>query len=385
MFRLLPTLLLAAAPLVAGTAWSLDDVTLPPAPSVDAKAWILVDHNTGQVLASHAENERLDPASITKLMTAYAVFRSLRDGAISLADEVTISETAWRRGGAASGGSTTFLDLGSRVPVEALIQGMIVQSGNDASIALAEHVAGTEEAFAMVMDRYAQELGMTNTSYRNSTGLPDADHYTTAADIAKLASAIIREFPQYYRWYSQRDFTWNGITQPNRNRLLWRDPAVDGMKTGYTEAAGYCLVSSAKRDDMRLVAVVLGAQSPRDRERESHALLNHGFRFWETRLLAEAGKPLSEVRVWKGAQSLVGIGATTDLWATVPRGSAELEPEIDLPSQILAPLDPSVAIGTLRIRSGERVLREAGLHPLAAVPEGPLWSQAWDSLMLWLE
>src|SRR5690606_15324840 len=182
MFRLLPTLLLAAAPLVAGPAWSLDDITLPPAPTVDAKAWILLDHNTGQVLASHGENERLEPASITKLMTAYAVFRSLRDGAISLTDEVMISETAWRRGGAASGGSTTFLDLGSRGPVEALIQGMIVQSGNDASIALAEHVAGTEEAFAMVMDRYAQELGMTNTSYRNSTGLPDPEHYTTAAD-----------------------------------------------------------------------------------------------------------------------------------------------------------------------------------------------------------
>ena len=218
-------------------AQGADSLQIPAPPALSAKAYMLVDHTSGQKLAGLKENERLDPASITKLMTAYAVFRNIKNKRIGLEDPVTISETAWR-----TGGSRSFIDLGSQVPVSVLLQGMIIQSGNDASVALAEHVAGSESAFADLMNQYAKELGMQDTSYRNATGLPDPEHYTTAADIIKVANAIIREFPEHYRWYSQKEYSWNGITQSNRNGLLWRDSTVDGMKTGHTDTAGYCLV-----------------------------------------------------------------------------------------------------------------------------------------------
>ena len=372
---------LLAVALLANVAFAADPNQIPAPPALAAKAYLLVDHNSGRTLASLNENQKLDPASITKLMTAYAVFRSIKDKRIGLEDPVVISESAWR-----TGGSRSFVDLGDRVPLSVLLQGMIIQSGNDASVALAEHVSGSESAFADLMNQYAKELGMSNTQYRNATGLPDPEHYTTASDILKVANAIIREFPEYYRWYSQKEFTWNGITQSNRNGLLWRDSTVDGMKTGFTDTAGYCLVSSALRDGMRLVAVVLGTDSPRSRERESQTLLNYGYRFYETKLLLPAGKALSEVRVWKGEQQLAGIGVHRDIWVTVPRGTADqLKPTFTLPAQVVAPLNPAIALGKVRVSLADRTIAEAGLYPIAAVATGSLWQRVRDSVLLWFE
>jgi D-alanyl-D-alanine carboxypeptidase (penicillin-binding protein 5/6) len=357
-----------AAGLLSNAVHAAGPVQIPEPPALNARAYLLMDHQSGRTLASRNENERIDPASITKLMTAYAVFRSIKDKRISLDDPVLISEAAWR-----TGGSRSFVDLGDRVPLSVLLQGMIIQSGNDASVALAEHV-------------YAKELGMTNTNYRNATGLPDPEHYTTATDILKVANAIINEFPEYYRWYSVKDFTWNSITQSNRNGLLWRDSTVDGMKTGFTESAGYCLVSSAERDGMRLLAVVLGTDSPRARESESQTLLNYGYRFYETKLLLPAGKALSEERVWKGDQELAEIGVNHDIWVTVPRGTGdELKPVFTLPAQLIAPLDPSVELGKVRVNLADQTIAEAGLYPVKPVAEGSLWQQTRDSVLLWFE
>jgi len=367
--------------LLAAGALAAAPLQIPPPPAVGAKAYIVADHASGKVIASLNENERLDPASITKLMTAYAVFRAIRDQRIGLEDPVTISETAWR-----TGGSRSFIDLGSQVPVSVLLQGMIVQSGNDASVALAEHVAGSESAFADLMNQYAKELGMTGTSYRNATGLPDPEHYTTAADILKVANAIISEFPEFYKWYSQKEFSWNGITQSNRNGLLWRDSTVDGMKTGFTETAGYCLVSSALRDKMRLVSVVLGTDSPSARERDSQTLLNYGFRFYQSAQVLTAGKPLAEVRVWKAGVDLVNLGARQDVWVTIPRGAVDsLKTVPSVPPQLIAPLEPGREVGKVQVRLEDQVVAEAPLYPLAAVPDGSLWQQARDTVLLWFE
>ncbi len=372
---------LLAMALMANAASAADPNQVPAPPTLAAKAYMLQDHNSGRTLAALNENQKLDPASITKLMTAYAVFRSIKDKRIGLEDAVVISETAWR-----TGGSRSFVDLGDRVPLSVLLQGMIIQSGNDASVALAEHVSGSESAFADLMNQYAKELGMRDTQYRNATGLPDPEHYTTASDILKVANAIISEFPQYYRWYSQKDFQWNGITQSNRNGLLWRDSTVDGMKTGFTDTAGYCLVSSALRDGMRVVAVVLGTDNPRARERESQTLLNYGYRFYETKLLLAAGKPLSEVRVWKGEQPLAGVGVNRDIWVTIPRGTADqIKPTFTLPAQVLAPLDPAVALGKVQVSLGSETIADAGLYPITPVASGSLWQQGRDTVLLWFE
>ena len=367
--------------LTATVAQSADSLQIPAPPAISAKAYMLMDQSSGQTLVSLNENQRLDPASITKLMTAYVVFRSIKSKRIGLEDPVTISETAWR-----TGGSRSFIDLGSQVPVSVLLQGVIVQSGNDASVALAEHVAGSESAFADLMNQYAKELGMKDTSYRNATGLPDPEHYTTAADILRIASAIIREFPEYYHWYSQKEFSWNGITQSNRNGLLWRDSTVDGMKTGHTDSAGYCLVSSAMRDGMRLVAVVLGTDSPTARERDSQTLLNYGYRFWETKRILTAGQSLKELRVWKGESELVNIGVNQDVWATLPRGSgAQISSKLSLPTQLIAPLDTKTALGKVLLSVGDKQIAEASLYPLKPVPTGSLWQQGRDTVLLWME
>jgi len=371
--RLLSLLvLLAPASLVA---------QVPAAPELAARGYILVDHHSGKVLAAKNDQESLDPASITKLMTAYAVFRALSDGQIKLTDEVPISEIAWR-----TPGSRMFIEVNTRVSVEDLLQGMIVQSGNDASVALAEYIAGTETVFAQLMTQYARELGMNSTTYKNSTGLPAEGHQTTAADISRLASVIVKEYPQYYAWYSQREFTYNGITQKNRNALLWRDPSVDGMKTGMTDAAGYCLVSSAKRDGMRLIAVVLGTKSPTARANDSQALLNYGFRFFETRLLYPAGDAVTEARVWKGEQESTGLGTRQDIYVTIPRGSYDrLEAQLDLPQQVVAPVGPTDQLGVLRVSLADQTLAEANLFALNAVPQGSIWQRARDSVLLWFE
>ena len=372
---------LLAVGLMATPARAGDPIQIPAPPEVGAQAWMVMDHQSGRVLGSNNENERLDAASITKLMTAYVVFRSIRDQRVSLDDGVLISEVAWR-----TGGSRSFIDVNTRVPLSVLLEGMIIQSGNDASVALAEHVAGSESAFADLMNQYARQLGMENTNYRNATGLSEPEHYTSASDILKVGGAIIREFPEYYRWYSQKELVWNGIRQNNRNGLLWRDSTVDGMKTGFTDAAGYCLVSSAQRDGMRLMAVVLGTKSPNDRERESLALLNYGFRFYETRRVLAAGEALGEVRVWKGERELIPVGAQQDVWATVPRGSGDqLRSTLALPPVITAPLDTARELGQVEVTLAGESVAAAGLFPLEAVADGSLWQQARDTVLLWFE
>jgi D-alanyl-D-alanine carboxypeptidase (penicillin-binding protein 5/6) len=356
-------------------------IAAPSPPRLDAGAYLLMDFASGGVLASNNADESLDPASITKLMTAYAVFRAIRSGQISIDDQVLISEKAWR-----TPGSRMFIEVNTRVPVSELLPGMIVQSGNDASVALAEHVAGTEETFAEIMNQLAAELGMTQTRYRNSTGLPSEGHLTSAADIAILASALISEFPDYYRWYSQKEFTYNGITQGNRNALLWRDDSVDGMKTGYTESAGYCLVSSAKRNDMRLIAVVLGTSSPSARANESQALLNYGFRFFESHKLWEAGDVISNARVWKGDSDSTRLIVRDPVYVTVPRGSAgSIQTEVELPENIVAPINTGDIIGTVRAKLGVDTLASAPVFSASDIEAGSIFSTLWDELLLWFE
>jgi D-alanyl-D-alanine carboxypeptidase (penicillin-binding protein 5/6) len=354
---------------------------IPAPPIIGAKSYVLIDASTGAELASLEPDLRLAPASLTKLMTAYAVFRALRDDQITLDEETTISEEAWR-----TEGSRMFIEVGTRVSVQDLLLGMIVQSGNDASVALAEHVAGTEPVFADLMNLYAAELGMQGTSFRNSSGMPDADHYSTARDLAILARRIIAEFPEYYKWYSVREFTYNGITQPNRNNLLWRDDSVDGMKTGNTDDAGYCLVSSASRDGMRVVSVVLGTASAEARIDGSQALINYGFRFFETRLLYRAGETLTQVKVWKSATEFTQLGLADDLLITIPRGSFDaVESVLNVPVIIEAPVAQGQPLAELQVNlDGENLLTEP-LRALAANPAGSFWQRTTDTVELWFE
>jgi D-alanyl-D-alanine carboxypeptidase (penicillin-binding protein 5/6) len=356
-------------------------VPIPKPPDVNAKAYILVDHFSGRALAQDHADDREEPASLTKLMTSYAVFKALRENRLKLSDPVTISEHAWR-----SEGSRTFVQVGSTVPAEVLIKGMIVQSGNDATIALAEKIGGTEAAFAQLMNEYSKRLGMKATNFVNSDGLPAADHYTTARDMAILANALISEFPDYYQWYSLREYTWNNITQHNRNGLLLRDPTVDGMKTGHTDSAGYCLVTSAKRDGMRLVSVVMGSASIKAREDASAALLNYGYTFYETAKVKSAGEVLLKPRVYKSADEYVTLAVPRDIVLTVGRGQiASLKSTAHLFNEpLIAPIAANQAIGELTISdpAGEVVSR-VPLTPGKAVPEAGLWTRATDSVRLW--
>jgi len=356
-------------------------VPIPKPPEVAARAYILVDHFSGRVLAEDHADDREEPASLTKLMTSYAVFKALKENRLKLTDPVTISEHAWR-----SEGSRTFVQVGSSVPAEILIKGMIVQSGNDATIALAEKIGGTEPAFAQLMNEYAKRLGMKASNFVNSDGLPAADHYTTARDMAILANALITEFPDYYQWYSIREFTWNNITQHNRNGLLLRDPTVDGMKTGHTDSAGFCLVTSAKRDGMRLVSVVMGSQSVKAREDASAALLNYGYTFYETAKVKSAGEILLKPRVYKSAVEYVTLAVPRDIVLTVGRGqAASLKSTAHLFKEpLIAPLAANQAIGELTISDPEgKVVAHVPLMPGKAVPEAGLWTRATDSVRLW--
>lgn len=374
--------ILAALALLAVAAPTLPaPAPVPPAPRLDARSWILVDGQSGRVITSRNADEQVEPASLTKLMTAYAVFHAIADGKLSLATEVPISERAWR-----AEGSRTFLEVGTRASVETLLQGMIVQSGNDASIALAEAVAGTEPTFAALMNQYAGRLGMQHSRFLNSTGLPAEGHLVTARDMAVLARAIIVEFPDFYRWYSQREFSWNDITQGNRNGLLDRDPSVDGMKTGHTEAAGYCLVSSAQRDGMRLIAVVMGTESVRAREDASLALLNYGFGFFETRRLHARGAELARPRVYLAEDGEAAVGLREEFYATVPRGrAAEIEVTIALEPRLTAPLAADRPVGKVRALLDGEPVAIANLYPLADVPEGGLFRRAWDTALGWFD
>jgi serine-type D-Ala-D-Ala carboxypeptidase (penicillin-binding protein 5/6) len=374
-----------AALTVTTLAWlsgpSRAAVPIPKAPDVNARAYILVDHFSGRVLAEDHADEREEPASLTKLMTSYAVFEALKENRLKLTDPITISEHAWR-----SEGSRTFVQVGSVVPAEVLIKGMIVQSGNDASIALAERIGGTESAFAELMNEYAKRLGMKATHFVNADGLPAADHYTTARDMTILANALISEFPEYYQWYSLREYTWNNITQHNRNGLLLRDPTVDGMKTGHTDSAGFCLVTSAKRDNMRLISVVMGSSSIKAREDASAALLNYGYTFYETAQVKKAGEFLLKPRVYKSSEQYITLSVPRNIVLTVGRGQiVNLKSAARLFKEpLIAPLAANQPVGELTITdsSGEVVAR-VPLTPGKAVSEAGLWTRTTDSVRLW--
>jgi serine-type D-Ala-D-Ala carboxypeptidase (penicillin-binding protein 5/6) len=366
-----------ALPLSAAAATA----PIPSPPAVNARAWILVDHNTGKVLAEHNADEREAPASLTKLMTAYIVFQALAEGRLKLTDQATISTHAWK-----AEGSRSFVQVGTQVPVDILIKGMIVQSGNDATIALAEKLGGTEDAFAQMMNEYAHRLGMNHSHFVNSDGLPVPDHYSTARDMATLASALIRQFPQYYGLFSLREFRWNNIRQGNRNTLLGKDPSVDGLKTGHTDAAGYCLVASANREGMRLVSAVMGSRNERGREEASAALLNYGFTFFETVRIKAARATVLKPRVYKSAGEFAAVGVPDDVYAIVPRGqSGALNTTARLTHEpLLAPLAGGQRVGELTVSdaAGE-VLARAPLVVLAPVPSGGLWTRMVDTVTLW--
>ncbi|MEP6885798.1 MAG: D-alanyl-D-alanine carboxypeptidase family protein [Gammaproteobacteria bacterium] len=353
-------------------------ISIPTAPQVGARAYIVVDFRTDKILAAKDAVARMEPASLTKLMTAYIVFQELAAGKLKLSDPVMVSEHAWR-----SEGSRSFIELGKPVTVEDLILGMIVQSGNDATIALAERVAGTEETFAQLMNANATRLKMVGTHFDNSTGLPSPQEYTTARDLSLLATAIIREYPQYYKWFSVREFEHNGIKQQNRNGLLEKDPTIDGLKTGHTDSAGFCLVTSSLRDGMRLISVVMGSTSMKERENASAALLNYGFTFYDTKLAVKGGAVLATARVWKGQTAAVDLGITNDLYITVPRGSADIKTATDIPPALIAPLTPDMKVGSLRVFAGSQNLATTPMHPLNSVAAGGWWRRLIDTIRLW--
>ena len=353
---------------------------MPTPPALAAKSWLLIESSSGQVLASQAADERLEPASLTKLMTAYLTFSAIKQGTIKLDQAIPVSERAWR-----AQGSRMFIQVGTQVVVEDLIKGMIVQSGNDACVALAEAIAGSEDNFAQMMNREAQRLGMKNSSFRNAAGMPDPQHYTTASDLAKLTSALIRDFPaEYAKYYSIKEFRYNKITQPNRNRLLWLDPTVDGVKTGHTDAAGYCLISSAKRGPRRLLSIVLGTASDAVRAQESLKLLNYGFQFYDAVQLYAKNQPVSSLKVWKGAQSTVKAGFANDFMIAVPKGF-EQRIAVELASQqpLMAPVTQGQTIGTLNISLDGKPYGEYPVTAIEAVPVASIFGRMIDSVRLW--
>lgn len=350
----------------------------PAAPQMAAEGYLLIDADTGHVIVEQNSQQRLPPASLTKIMTSYIISAELQQGTVALDEEVDISVKAWR-----TEGSRMFVREGTKVSVSDLKRGIIIQSGNDASVAMAERIAGSEDAFADLMNQHAIRLGMDSTQFRNATGLPDENHYTTANDLAKLTTALINDFPEDYKIYSEKYFTYNDIRQPNRNTLLWRDKTVDGVKTGHTEAAGYCLVASAKRDGMRLISVVMGAKSEESRAIESQKLLTYGFRYFETVRLYDANERLRTVRVWKGANDQVDLGVANDVVLTIPRGSKkDLEATMDIQKLLVAPLSEGDVYGTLKITSGDELIQEIPLIVTQAVAEGGFFTRFWDAISL---
>ena len=356
-------------------------VGIPQPPEVDAKAHFLIDMHSGRVLSEGGADERLEPASLTKMMTTYVVFSEMVRGKFTLSDEVLVSEKAWRMKG-----SRTFIEVGTRVSVEALLMGVIVQSGNDAAVALAEFVAGDESTFADLMNRHARRLGMSGSHFTNASGLPEPSHYTTARDMALIAAALIRDFPEYYSWNAVREYEYGGIKQRNRNALLFRDGSVDGLKTGYTKAARYCLVASARREGMRLIAVVMGAESTRARTRIAQSLLDYGFRFYETRRVYASDETVTEVRVWKGDAQSIALGLERSLYVTVPRGRYdEVDAEMEVGTRLVAPVRAGEPQGVLRLALGEELSIERPLIALGDVAEGSLWRRMSDHVRLMFE
>jgi len=356
----------------------LERSSLPP-PKIEAKSWALLDLNSGSMLAEGNADQRIEPASLSKLMTAFVVFNELKKGTFAPSDMAHISEKAWR-----TGGSRSFVEVNSKVSVEDLLKGMIVQSGNDASVALAEHVAGSEDSFALIMNQHAERLGLANSNFKNSTGLTEEGHYSSARDLVILASAIIQEFPEYYQWYSLKEFTYNNITQPNRNKLLYRDSSVDGVKTGYTSTAGYCLIGSAERDGLRLIAAVTGADGPRQRTNEVHSLLKYGYAAYQSHLVYDSATPVAHVEVVMGEQDALAVGVSDDLRVTVPRGNTDkLKAELGLEELHTAPIAEGQTVGSVKLTFDDQPFGEYALVALHAVPEGSWWQRAIDTVMLW--
>ncbi|HEY3486650.1 MAG TPA: D-alanyl-D-alanine carboxypeptidase family protein [Gammaproteobacteria bacterium] len=368
----------ALAPLAHAQA-AISDV-----PAVTARSYILQDFHSGKVLAEGNADETIEPASVTKVMSVYVVFSAIKQGRLKLDDMVTISEKAWRNpemmGWTES--SRMFAEVGSKVKVDDLLRGVIVQSGNDATIALAERIAGSEEKFVDLMNQYAQLLGLNGTHFQNSTGWPSDQHYSTARDIATLSRALVRDFPEFYRLFSEKNFTYNNISQSNRNSLLWKDPSVDGIKTGYTESAGYCVTASAERDGMRLILVVMGAESSNLRARNSMELLNYGFSLYETHKLFGAGKVLRESRIWKGDDSRLELGLARDLYVTIPRGQyLNLQPTLKVKKSIFAPVEKGQELGRVEVKLSDETVQEQPLVALREVGRGNLIRRMIDHVL----
>ncbi|CUR44676.1 D-alanyl-D-alanine carboxypeptidase family protein [Alloalcanivorax xenomutans] len=355
--------------------------TVPRAPSVEARSYILMDARSGHIIVQHNADQTMPPASLTKMMTAYIAEREIQSGNISLQDQAPVSVKAWRMGG-----SRTFLKEGTQVSIDDLLRGIIIQSGNDASVAMAEYIAGSEDAFADLMNQQARALNMNDTHFMNATGWPAENHHSTAHDMARLARAIINDYPEHYDIYAEKEFTYNGITQTNRNLLLWRDSTVDGLKTGHTDEAGYCLVASAKRDEMRLISVVMGTASEQARAQETQKLLTYGFRFFESYKAYSANDVLANPDVWLGAADTVRLGPEKDVQLTVPRDSADrLQAEMTINPQLRAPIEKGQQYGTVTIRLDDEVISETPLVALESVEEGGFFSRLWDHIMLFFK
>ena len=361
-----------------------DQLPVPDAPSITGTAWVLMDHATGQVLAGENVDERVEPASITKVMTSYVIAAEMAAGKISADDDVMMSVNAWRTGGAGTDGSYSGFEVNKTAKLLDMEKGMTVQSGNDAAIALAEHVAGSEDAFASLMNAYAERIGMKNTHFVNSHGLSAPEHYSTARDLALLGRALARDYPEHYAFNAIKEFTVGPITQRNRNILLWRDSTVDGIKTGHHSGAGYCLMASAKRGDQRLISVVMGSTSEAQRAADSQALLNWGFRFFETHELYAAGKPVATQKIWKGQANELQLGVAEPLLVSMQRGQyAKLQPSMDVPRTLVAPVERGQAVGKVRVMLDGKLLAEAPLVALEEVPEAGFFKRLWHELLMW--
>lgn len=394
--RSLFSVALVSAALVAGSGLALaqaparpaalsDDLPVPdaPAPKV-SKAWLVMDYATGQILAGENVDTPVEPASITKVMTSYVIAAEMAAGKVKPTDPVMMSEHAWREGGAGTDGSYSGFEVNKTAPLVEMEKAMVVQSGNDAAIALAEHVAGSEQAFAQLMNAYAKKIGMKNSHFVNPHGLSAEGHISTAHDLALLGRALIRDFPEAYSYNKIKEFTVGPITQPNRNLLLWRDPSVDGIKTGHTSSAGYCLMASAKRGDQRLITVVMGDSSENQRAVDSQALLNWGFRFYETHRLYEPGKALASPRVWKGETDVVQVGVAQPLLVSTPRGKYDrLKATMELPTALVAPIAKGQKLGTVKVALDGKVIAQAPLVAVTAVEEGGFFKRLWHELLMW--
>ena len=362
-------------------AGSLTLQHIPPPPAVKASGYLLMDFDSGRIIIKNNVHERMEPASLTKVMTSYVVASEMKKGKIHADDLVTVSEKAWRMKG-----SRMFIEVNKQVPIDDLLSGMIIQSGNDATVALAEHTAGSEEEFVKLMNQYAQELGLTDTHFVNSTGMPAKDHFSTPYDMAMLGATLIRHYPKLYEKYGMQKFKYNKIEQRNRNRLLFNDESVDGIKTGHTESAGYCLMASAKRGNMRLISVVMGTESDTARASESQKLLTYGFRFFETHKLYSANEQLTNVKIWKGDTETLPLGITEDLYVTIPRGQYDnLDASMSINATIIAPAQQGDSFGSVNIRLGTKIFASRDLVALASVNTGGIWHNFVDAIKLWLE